>query len=162
MSKSYNVLLNSNACNSQTVANSNDNKGYTVDWSAIMPQGEYNLTFNFMAEVNNVDLGPLNTPLIFATFMPSSGNYQTHPLNTAHSSRVLGYLKPYNTTATSYYTADVNTNPSIYLKSRPSLNNFVINILDNSEPAVNFYDNGALTPMNSYILILRFELIKEY
>ena len=163
MSKSYTVLLNPQACNLQTVGNSNDNKGYTVDWSAIMPEGEYNLTFSFMAEVNDVSEGPFNIPLIFATFIPSSTNYQVHQGVTAHSSRVLGFLKPYNTTATSYYSADVNTNPSIYLKSRPMLNDFVINILDNSEPAINFLDNAVLPlSMNSYILILRFELIKEH
>ena len=50
MSKSYTVLCNPQACNLQTVGNSNNNKGYTVDWSAIMPQGEYNLTFSFMAK----------------------------------------------------------------------------------------------------------------
>ena len=163
MSKSYTVLLNSQACNLQTVGNTYDAKGYTIDWSAIMPQGEYNLTFSFMAEVNDVSTGPNNIPLIFATFMPSSNNYQVHQGVTAHSSRVLGFLKPYNTTTTSYYSADVNTNPSIYLKSRPYLNDFAINIMDNLEPANVFLDNAPVpASMNTYILILRFELIKEH
>ena len=126
MSKSYTVLLNPQACNLQTVGNSHDNKRYTVDWSAIKTEGEYNLIFSFMAEVNDVSEGPFNIPLIFATFIPSSTNYQVHQGVTAHSSRVLGFLKPYNTTETSYYSADVNTNPSIYLKSRPMLNDFII------------------------------------
>jgi hypothetical protein len=147
MSKSYTVLLNSQACNLQTVGNTYDAKGYTID----------------MAEVNDVSTGPNNIPLIFATFMPSSNNYQVHQGVTAHSSRVLGFLKPYNTTTTSYYSADVNTNPSIYLKSRPYLNDFLINIMDNLEPANVFLDNAPVpASMNTYILILRFELIKEH
>ena len=38
------------------------------------------------------------------------------------------------------------------------VSDFVINILDNSEPAINFLDNAAIPlSMNTYILILRFE-----
>lgn len=163
MSKSYTVLLNSQACNLQTLVNGYDRKGYTVDWSAVMPQGEYNLTFSFMAEHNDAGTGVSSIPLVFTTFIPSSNNYQVQTGVTAHSSCVLGFLKPSNANSIVYYSADVNTNPSIYLKSRPMLNDFEINIMNNLEPPTVFLDNaGAHDTINTYILILRFELIKEY
>ena len=69
-------------------------KGYTVDWSAIMPQGEYNLTFSFMAGHNDAGTGVTDFPLVFATFIPSSIKYQVQTEVTAYSSCVLGLLKP--------------------------------------------------------------------
>ena len=37
MSKNYNVVLNSTFCTKDSISNTNTNKNYYIDWSAVLP-----------------------------------------------------------------------------------------------------------------------------
>jgi len=52
--KNYNVVLKSNFCTYDTAGNINTNKNYYVDWTAVLPNKNFKLTFNFISESNFV------------------------------------------------------------------------------------------------------------
>ena len=48
--KNYKVVLNSTFCTTDTILNSISNKSYYIDWSAILPNKNFKLTFSFISE----------------------------------------------------------------------------------------------------------------
>ena len=160
MSKNYNVVLNSQYCTTDSSANLNTDKNYYIDWSAILPDKNFKLTFSFISESNYItDFKDL--AIVTIDFL-NQGNIdicqQTYQ---ATSSNILGllfptYLDPNAHLA--YFRADKNFNNPIYL-SRPRQNNFNVKIVDNNNPPLPWLDDNLTTPaaFANYVLILSFE-----
>ena len=52
--KNYNIVLNSQDCTTDSLTNLVTNKFYYIDWSAILPDKNFKLTFSFISESNYV------------------------------------------------------------------------------------------------------------
>ena len=163
MNQSFNVVVNSNLCTPETAGNANTNKNYYIDWSSILPQGEYELTFSFMSEVVNITAF-LNLPMIYVDFLAQAHINSCQASFQATSSNFLGFAFPTvidPVTHYAYLRADKNSNQPIYLVNRPYSNNFNISILNNSNPATSWLDDSA-TPadISSYVIVFHFRLLK--
>ena len=165
MNQSYNVVVNSNLCTPETAGNTNTNKNFYIDWSAILPQGEFELTFSFISEVNVISAF-LSLPLIYVDFLSQANVDVCQASYQATSSTLLGLVFPTNidpNTHHSYLRADKNFNPPIFLANRPYSNNFNISILNNANPGVLWVDDTAPTAedLGPYVMILHFKLLKK-
>ena len=142
--KNYNVVLNSNFCTIDTQTNVVNNKNYYIDWSAVLPDKNFKLTFSFISEANYItDL--LFVPIITIDFL-NQGNVDMSQKNyQATSSNILGLLFPTYLDPNAhdtYFRADKNFNPPIYL-SRPRQNNFNVQIISNGSPPQLWVDDVA-------------------
>ena len=158
--KNYNIVLNSNFCTTETAGNITTNKNYYIDWSAILPDKNFKLTFNFISESNFVQ-GFTLLPLITIDFLNQGKINICQPSYQALSSNILGlvfptYLDP--NAHLGYFRCDKNYNNPIYI-SRPIQNNFNVRIVNNNLPPGFWVDDATLPalPMSSYVLILSFE-----
>jgi hypothetical protein len=63
-----------------------------------------------------------------------------------------------------YLKADRQSNPPIYLNNRPFNNEFRVQIQSNDLVPIPWVDETPITPVSisAYILIMQFELIREY
>ena len=158
--RNYNVVLNSEYCTSDTLTNLNTDKNYYIDWSAILPDKTFKLTFSFISESNYItDFKDL--AIVTIDFLNIGNTYICQPTYQATSSNILGllfptYLDPNAHLA--YFRADKNFNNPIYL-TRPKQNNFNVKIVDNNNPALPWLDDNLTTPTTfaNYVLILSFE-----
>jgi len=162
MSKNYNVVLNSNYCTFDTVGNAVYNKNYYIDWSAILPDKKFKLTFSFVSEVNYVDL-LTEIPIISIDFLNMANIIRSNQSSISYqaiSSNILGLVFPTNIDTNAhhaYFRADKSFNPPIYL-SRPNQNNFNVKINDNNNPTGYWLDDNTIPgSMSNYVLILSFE-----
>jgi hypothetical protein len=165
MNQSYNVVVNSNLCTPDTAGNPNTNKNYYIDWSAILPQGEFELTFSFISEVNVIHTF-LNLPMIYVDFLSQANIDLCQASFQATSSNLLGLVFPINIDPNPHYAylkADKNFNQPIYLVNRPYSNNFNIRILNNSNPATSWLDDTSPTPqdLGQYVIVFHFKLLKK-
>ena len=160
--KNYNVVLNSQYCTIDTSTNQITNKNYYVDWSAILPDKNFKLTFSFVSEVNFINL-LTEIPIISIDFLNMANITMCNQSSTSYqaiSSNILGLVFPTNIDTNAhhaYFRADKSFNPPIYL-SRPRQNNFNVQINDNNNPT-GFWldDNTPADSMSNYVLILSFE-----
>lgn len=106
---------------------------YNVDWS-ILPDQPYIISFNYVGGVNNIDGSEI--PMVYADFMAMTSVYEATSVSgtrtQARTSNFLGVLKYNQIGATSFLYADNNTNPPVYIASRPRANQFIIDILNPS------------------------------
>jgi hypothetical protein len=159
MSKNYNVVLNNNYCTTDSVGNPNTNKSYYIDWSAILPDKNFKLTFTFISESNTIKT-LVDIPIITIDFLNQGNIDICQSTYQATSSNILGlifptYLDPNN--HSTYFRADKNFNNPIYL-ARPRQNNFNVRIVSNSNPPIFWFDDAVVPlPMSNYVLILSFE-----
>ncbi len=126
--KTYTFVFSSIA---GTTVGGNHNAFFTVDWS-IMPNQPYKITFSYSGEVNNVD--GTQIPMVYADFLAATNVYNAGSStgrSQAITSNFLGALKYQAISATSFLYADNNTNPPIYIASRPMNNGINIQILTN-------------------------------
>lgn len=135
----YNIVLNSNNYVSGT---NSSNFSYSFDWSNI-PEGEYEMTFNFNASATATD----KVLVVVCPDLGVASNVFTTTSTTASKfNNVIGVI--YSTTGTGdydYITSSTH-NPPVYLRTRPYSNNFTIYLYDT---------DGALTNIAvDYILIL--------
>lgn len=165
MNQSYNVVVNSNLCTPETAGNPHTNKNYYIDWSAILPQGEYELTFSFISESNVIHTF-LNLPLIYVDFLSQANIDICQASYQATSSTFLGLVFPTNLDPNAHFAylrADKNFNPPIHLVNRPYSNNFNIRILNNANPPTNWLDDDSSPgpqDIGHYVLIFHFKLLK--
>lgn len=164
MNQSFNVVVNSNLCTPETAGNANTNKNYYIDWSAILPQGEFELTFSFMSEVNVITTF-LNLPLIYVDFLSQADINICQASFQATNSNLLGLVFPTNIDPNTHYAylrADKNFNQPIYLVNRPYSNNFNVRILNNSNPGTSWLDDSA-TPqdLGQYVIVFHFKLLQK-
>lgn len=165
MNQSYNVVVNSDVCTPETSGNPNTDKNYYIDWSAVLPQGEYELSFSFISGCNIIHEF-LALPIIYADFLSQANIFACQPLYQAISTTQLGLIFPTNldpNTHHAYLRADKNFNPPIYLANRPYSNQFNIRILNNSYPPFNWFDESTPVGLDiqRYVLILHFKLLKK-
>lgn len=157
--KNYNIVLNSQYCTTDSLTNLVTNKFYYIDWSAILPDKNFKLTFSFISESNYVQT-LIAIPIVTIDFLNQGNIDICQPTYQATSSNILGlifptYLDPNAHWA--YFRADKNFNNPIYL-SRPRQNYFNVQINDNNKPPALWIDDAAIPlPMAHYVLILSFE-----
>ena len=126
--KSYNIIFNSQ--NKISSVTSLSNCTFGMDWSVI-PEDQYKVHFTFVTKVMNLsttDMGIINVNLGSTTVFQASNK------TSAITTNFLGISKPYIISTTSYLLSEDNTNPPIYIHSRPSdtFVNIIINGADNS------------------------------
>ena len=165
MNQSYNVVVSSNLCAPESALSPAANKNYYIDWSAILPQSEFELTFSFISE-NNIINTFQNLPCIYVDFLSQANIDICRPSYQATSSTFLGLVFPTNLDANAhraYLRADKNFNPPIYLANRPYANNFNISILNNANPPVNWVDDTAAGGLDigQYVLVFHFKPLKK-
>lgn len=162
----FNVVLNSFNCTTETAGNANNNKSYYVDWSSRMPKGQYNLSFTFQSE--GVIITNITTiPTLYSDIVSSASNTLLPTAAVYNNTNILGTLTQIVThpaTNVCYLKADRNSNPPVYLNNRPFNNLFNIQVFSNDAVPIPWVDETTPTPLplTPYVLILHFELIKEY
>ena len=155
----YNFCLNSNFGGATPATSST----FFIDWS-VMPEGEYKVSFTFTSEATSsdltntsnavlyLDLGQSSTSIIESSAALSRNGYRGGFLGCLRQSS----FSSGNTAATDHITflyADTNTNPPVYLLSRPRNNTITIDIHTSSATLQTNY-----TPIGAYVLTLSFEL----
>jgi len=157
----YNIVLNSNLCTAATAANTNSNKEYYVDWSAILPNKKFKLSYSFVSEGCYITTF-LSLPLISSDILTPANIIQSQASFQSTSSSVLGlvfptYLDPNAHIA--YFRSDKNFNNEIYTP-RPFSNNFYVKIQTNANPPAFWVDETTVpfpADFPQYVLILSFE-----
>ena len=91
MSKNYNVVLNNNYCTTDSAGNANTNKSYYIDWSAILPDKNFKLTFSFISETNVIKT-LIDIPIITIDFLNQGNIDICQPTYQATSSNILGLI----------------------------------------------------------------------
>ena len=163
--KNYNIILNSQYCTSDSIANTNSNKNYYIDWSAILPEKQnFKLTFSFISECVVVQFfNPM--PLITINFLNLGKQIASQQSLTTYQptqSNLLGLIYPVLTDPNlhfNYFRSDKSFNNPIYL-SRPTQNYFNVKIVTNSNPPILWTDETIPPPaldFPQYVLILSFE-----
>ncbi|MEY3752044.1 MAG: hypothetical protein RLZZ354_586 [Pseudomonadota bacterium] len=163
--KSYNIVVNSNFCTTATAGNANSDKDYYIDWTSIMPQGEYELTFSFLSKAADAITTLGNLPLIYVDFL-SQGNIDApKPGFQATASQFLGMVFPiviHQPTDSSVLRAEQSSNNPIFLVNRPYNNKFRVQVVNGANPPVAWVDDSAIpVGLPSYIMNLHFRLLKE-
>lgn len=154
----YNFCLNSNFGGRSPETSSS----FFVDWS-VLPEGEYKVSFTFTSEATVTDLTAVTNAVIYLDLgQASTSIIEPSPALAANTYRggFLGCLRPMGFTTggvsvSDYVTflyADINTNPPVYILSRPRNNNVSVDIHTASVSTTANY-----TPIGSYVLTLSFE-----
>jgi len=158
----YNIILSSQNCTSTTSSNDNNDKSYSIDWTAIMPEGEYLMSFTYLGAPSNVQAFA-NLPLVWVDFGISQNNVYSQSSSFAQRSINIGSLYPTYLDATGHKStlrADLTSNPPIYLQERPSIKE--LKVLIQTPLKVAWVDNATTpSPPGNYILTLHFELIRR-
>lgn len=159
----YNVIVNSTFCTAETAGNAVNDKSYYIDWTSVLPQGEYELSFTFVSEGNQLDTFP-SLPLINIDFLGQGNIEACKPSYQATSSQILGIVYPVGFhPATNYvfFRAEKYSNPPVFLVNRPYNNNFRVQILNNDIAPIPWVDQAAVpASISHYVLNLSFKLLK--
>jgi hypothetical protein len=155
----YNFCLNSNFGGNTPATSSS----FFIDWS-VLPQGEYKVRFTFTSSITATDLGNVTNAVLYLDLGQASTSIieSSAALNgNAYRGGFLGCLRPTSyttgtTAATDFITflyADINTNPPVYILSRPRNNSVSVDIHTSS-----ITTNANFSPIGDYVLTLSFEL----
>jgi len=154
----YNFVLNSNFGGATPATSST----FFVDWS-VLPEGEYKVSFTFTSSIAGTDLGNTTNAIIYLELGQASTTIieaSSALSNNTYRGGFLGCLRQdsYATGATTvtdqvtFLYADTNTNPPVYILSRPRNNSVCVDIHTGSTTtSTNF------TPIGTYVLTLSFE-----
>ncbi len=125
--KIFNVVINSSYCTTDSSGNTFSNKNYYIDWSSILPDKNFKLTFSFISESCQINT-LVQIAIITIDFLNQANINICQPTYQATSSNILGLVFPaYLLSVNAPYTflrADKNYNNPIYL-SRPRQNNLM-------------------------------------
>jgi len=154
----YNFCLNSNFGGNTPATSST----FFVDWS-VLPEGEYKVSFTFTSSIAGTDLGNTNNAVIYLDLGQASTSIIESSAalsNNTYRGGFLGCLRQTSyttgaTTATDFITflyADTNTNPPVYILSRPKNNSVSVDIHTSSTTTTTNF-----TPIGAYVLTLSFE-----
>jgi hypothetical protein len=154
----YNFCLNSNFGGNTPATSST----FFVDWS-VMPEGEYKVSFTFTSAITGTDLANTTNAVIYLDLGQASTSIIEPSLALASNTYrggFLGCLRPTSyttgtTIATDFITflyADTNTNPPIYILSRPRNNNVSVDIHTSSTTTTTNF-----APIGAFVLTLSFE-----
>jgi len=150
----YNFCFNSNFGGATPETSST----FFVDWS-VLPQGEYKVSFTFTSTITATDLGNVSNAVIYLDLGQASTTIIEASValsGNAYRGGFLGCLRQTSYTETANYVtflyADTNTNPPVYILSRPRNNSVCVDIHTGSTTtSTNF------TPIGTYVLTLSFE-----
>jgi len=163
--KSYNIVVNSNFCTTETAGNANSDKSYYIDWTSIMPQGEYELSFSFISEATDTINVYGNIALLYVDFLSQGNINAVQPKFQATASQFLGMLFPtilHQATDSATLRSEQQSNNPIFLINRPFNNNFRVQILNNANPPVDWVDDATIPNAPApYVMNLHFKLIKD-
>lgn len=153
--ESYNVIISTaNYVSSNGTFNS---MNYAIDWD-FLPDQPYNVHFSYLGGVNNLTATGNDIANLFINFGCPNKTFLAGNTVSAINSTFLGVIKPYVLGATSFLLAEDNTNPPIYISTRPSNNLFTVDIRDNLN-ALFFPTTGTLAP---YKIVLKFIPVKNF
>ena len=151
----YNFCLNSNFGGATPATSST----FFVDWS-VLPEGEYKVSFSFTSAITTTDLGNTTNAVIYLDLgQASTSIIEASAANAANTYRggFLGCLRQTSYTITTEYVtslyADTNTNPPVYILTRPRNNSVSVDIHTSSTTTTTNF-----TPIGAYVLTLSFEL----
>jgi len=151
----YNFCLNSNFGGATPTTSST----FFIDWS-IMPEGEYKVSFTFTSAITGTDLGNAANALIYLNLGQSSTSIIESSAalsSNAYRSDFLGCLRPTSYAISADYVtflyADTNTNPPVYILTRPRNNSVSVDIHTSSTTTTTNF-----SPIGAYVLTLSFEL----
>ena len=145
MGKTYNVILQSLIGNGA----SNASETYFYDWSRL-PDVPYKLTFTYNSAVVTLSLTTVASIYINLTQPYCNIASDQSGLVIGYRGDFLGSLYHTQSTTAAYLSANLTSNPPIYLEGRPRNNNFMVQILGGVDIA---YPNV----LGNYQLILNFE-----
>jgi len=152
--KSYNIIFNSQNKISNTTSLSHCTFGF--DWSVI-PEDCYEVHFAFVTKLMNLtttDLGIINVNL------GSSTVFQASSKTSAITTNFLGIAKPYVASSTAFLLSEDNTNPPIYINSRPS-DSFVQIIINGPDNSTLFTPTtGSMVDWVLHMRLVPCELVK--
>ena len=154
----YNFCLNSNFGGNTPATSST----FFVDWS-VLPEGEYKVSFTFTSAIAGTDLGNTTNAVIYLDLgQASTSIIEPSAALSANTYRggFLGCLRQtsYTTGTTSatdfitYLYADTNTNPPIYILTRPRNNSVSVDIHTSATTTTTNF-----SPIGAYVLTLSFE-----
>lgn len=145
----YTVILNS----LRGTGAFNNSKTYLFDWSVFQP-GKYSVSFSYIGGPDVLD--GIKLPLLHAQ-LGGSKVYTTGSTIASQPFAFLGALRIGAFSSVTYLQAESQTNPPIYLDSRPSSQQFIVEIQD--ETGALFLD-ATPTDINGYVLTLVFTLLE--
>jgi hypothetical protein len=131
---------------------------YNIDWG-VMPDQPYWIYFTYLGEVNTIDA--LTLPMVYMDILQSSNVYETMTLSLGGFSRTaavktnyLGTLKYKSVGVNSFLYSDKDTNPPIYMATRPMNNQPRIEIVNNNNPQTPYVPSA--NDLGQYVLTLTF------
>ena len=153
--RTYNFCLNSNFGGATPATSST----FFVDWS-VLPEGEYKVSFTFTSAITATDLGSTVNAVIYLDLGQASTSIiesSTALSSNTYRGGFLGCLRQtsYANAAdfVTYFYADTNTNPPVYIFTRPRNNNVSVDIHTSSTSTTTNF-----SPIGAYVLTLSFEL----
>ena len=153
--RTYNFCLNSNFGGNTPATSST----FFIDWS-VLPEGEYKVCFTFTSAITATDLGSTTNAVIYLDLgQASTSIIESSSALSSNTYRggFLGCLRQtsYLNTAdyVTYLYADTNSNPPVYIFTRPRNNNVSVDIHTSSTST-----NTNFSPIGAYVLTLSFEL----
>lgn len=155
MPKSYNLVLNSLNYLSTANVNTASSIVYNVDWG-FLPEGkDFQCSFSFHSLDGNIDASSLVQ--LYVYFGGQSTTYTANGTNGYQQTAMIGTLHSQSVTATgggnqNILQTDWTNNPPFYLRSRPTTNQFGVQLYEND--GVLFAPAGG---MPNYIMTLHFE-----
>jgi hypothetical protein len=140
------------------VAGNNNQITYNVDWG-VMPNQPYLVYFTYLGEVNTID--GLTIPMVYADLLASTNVFEAQfqpvalPTGRTQATRTnyLGILKYKSIGASSFLYADADTNPPIYMATRPMNNQPRIEILSNTPGQLY---NPQAADLGQYVITMHF------
>ena len=155
---SFTLYLNSERGQKTTIG-STQSVQYNFNWSVLEEKSKYELTFTFASR----DIPAVNADDHYAIRLTGLGvlnNYTPTASSVASSNEIIGMIHPQAVplaaaTGTTYYLyADTVTNPPVFIRQKPTGNNFRVEI-------VYLNDTGAYVINDEWVLILHFKKIKD-
>jgi hypothetical protein len=147
---SFSVFLNSVNGSGATSSST-----YQINWDNINTndyQGKYKLSFNFHSVGAGLTTSASKVPYITTDIGATQDFYTANGNNGTANNRVLGYVFPVGAYGANHALSATNTdNAPVILESKPSNNQFTVNLYSNSGTA--FTDIDAV----EYYLVLYFE-----
>lgn len=137
-----------------TVAGNKNQVRYNIDWG-VMPNQPYLVYFTYLGEINTID--GTKVPMVYADLIASSNVFEGgFPDQRTMSVRTnyLGLLRYKQIGANSFLYADSDTNPPIYVATRPMNNQVLIQILNNDVPQTPY--NPQAADLAAYVLTMHF------
>ncbi len=155
MTKSYNLVINSQQFLTRDNANTASRVTYNVDWGFLPKDKSFKCSFSFQSRDGQFDATSLTQLVVdFGGYLTT---YTGASANGFASSNTIGTLQPRSVSDTAggidnIMQCDWLNNPPFYMSSRPATNQFTVSILNN--------DGTLFAPaggMPNYIIILHFE-----